>query len=175
MTQTKDEYLKKSSTLALGFGRTADFADVQRGTTAQSADGVGELAENLPGQVFAVDQLPDPSAAIAYGLPPVRLPEHLIVDGKDADNHVQGKDPMDVAAADLRRSLGDPMLAYDGTVTDFEGSLKSLEERGQLDDSGLDESGMRIDPEGVQKAPGADAPVKDGDAGIKETTAKKKA
>lgn len=125
MTLTsKDEYLKASSALATGFGPTQDFTDPQRGTTVQSEDGIPTSAADLPGQVFSVDQLPNPAVAVAYGLPPVQVPAHLILDNaSDAVRHVQGKDALDVLNGELRQELGDPALAFDNTVRSQESSL----------------------------------------------------
>ena len=124
---SKDEYLKSARLLHTGYGPTSDFADASVGTTAQSENGIGASADGLPGQVFGVDQLPDPDVARAYGLPSVALPEHLIVD--DADTHIQGKGPDDIANAALRRSLGDPLTAYNGQVVNGEkASLKQFDD-----------------------------------------------
>lgn len=128
---TKDEYLAKSRALQTGFGPTTDFADPQVGTTVQAEGGVPVSAAELPGQVFSVDQLPDPQAAIAYGLPPQTVPAHLILDDADEDlsKHVQGKDPLDVVSSELRSHLGDPALAFDNTVRSSGDALTSLTDR----------------------------------------------
>ena len=125
---SKDEYLKSARRLHTGYGPTSDFADASVGTTVQSENGIGVgVGGDLPGQVFAVDQLPDPDVARAYGLPSVAVPEHLIVD--DADTHIQGKSADDIANAALRRSLGDPLTAYNGQVVNGEeASLKQFDD-----------------------------------------------
>lgn len=181
MTLTsKDEYLKASSALATGFGPTQDFADLQRGTTSQSEGGIPTSASDLPGQVFTVDQLPDPAAAVAYGLPPVTVPAHLILDeASDGTKHVQGKDVLDVLTAELRKELGDPMLSFDNTIRSQDDALTSFTERtggGEgVDNTEAFVDGIKggdgesttgsptddapIDPEGVQKGDGDDQAV----------------
>lgn len=181
MTLTsKDEYLEKSSALATGFGPTVDFTDPQIGTTVQAEGGVPTSAADLPGQVFSVDQLPDPAVAVAYGLPPVRVPAHLILD--DADNalkHVQGKDALDVINGQLREELGDPVLAFDNTVRSADDALghfnavtgpglgAEMEDGGEPFVDGIkggdgesttsgDGIEGPIDPEGVQRGPGGE-------------------
>lgn len=184
MPLTKDEYLKASRGLATGFGATVDFADPQVGGTSQSAEGIGDAYEGLPGQVFSVDQLPDPAIAVAYGMPPQTIPEHLILDSaEEAENHIQGKTVEDIANAQLRRDLNDPVLTFDNQIASAEESLMSLGERTganahvlqdavaaedekedgeDTDDTG---SGRPRDPEGVQKAGGAREARKRGDQG----------
>jgi hypothetical protein len=172
MTQvaSKDEYLKASRALAAGRGSTVDFADPQVGGTAQSENGIGEAFGGMPGQVFSVDQLPDPAIAVAYGMPAVVVPEDLILESpEDAEAHVQGKSADDIANGDLRRSLNDPVLAMDNQVVSAEESIKPLGERksaagqvaagaveaqdakdgGDTDETG---SGLPVDTEGVQRA-----------------------
>lgn len=136
---TKDEYLAKSRALQTGFGPTVDFADPHIGATVQSEDGIPVSASELPGQVFTVDQLPDPQAAIAYGLPPQTIPAHLILDdAEDGTKHVQAKDPLDLLTGELRQELGDPALAFDNTVRTREDALTSLSDR---TGAGLGENG----------------------------------
>ncbi len=180
MTLTdKAEYLKASRALATGFGPTTDFADPQLGSTVQSEDGIPTSATDLPGQVFTVDQLPDPAVAVAYGLPPVTVPEHLILDNaEDGLKHVQGKSALDVINAQLREELGNPVLAFDNTIRSQDDSLAHFSSQtgagladgsdpkdtafvdgikggdGQsatTSDAGAEGS---IDPEGVQKGDG---------------------
>lgn len=116
-TLSKEEYLAKSRGLQTGFGPTTDFADPQLGSTVQSEDGIPTAVDDLPGQVFSVDQLPDPDVARAYGLPPVTVPEHLILgSADDALKHVQGKSALDAINGQLREELGHPTLAYDNTI-----------------------------------------------------------
>lgn len=164
---SKDEYLKASRGLATGFGPTTDFADKQVGATAQSKDGIGVSQTDLPGQVFSVDQLPDPAVAKAYGLPPVTIPENLILEStEDAENHIQGKDVLDIASAQMRRQLDDPTLTFDNKVASAEDSLKSFSERtganagaaakaveaeDEKQDEGETDNGKPVDPEGVQQ------------------------
>lgn len=173
-TLSKAEYLKASRGLAAGFGPTVDFTDQSLGTTSQSEGGIGVSGEELPGQVFSVDQLPDPEIARGYGLPPVTIPEHLILEDGDGEDHVQGKDPQDIATAELRRKLKDPVLAFDGVVRPADDAMTSFSERtGEnafADRDGEDEdNGKSVDPEGVQKAPGARKPAKTGDKGVEST------
>jgi hypothetical protein len=124
---SKDEYLKASRALATGFGPTTDFADGQIGATAQSEAGIPASASELPGQVFTVDQLPDPAVAVAYGLPPQTVPEHLILDNvEDGMKHVQGKSALDLINGQLREELGNPVIAFDGTVRSADDSLLHL-------------------------------------------------
>lgn len=172
---SKDEYLKKSRGLQTGFGSTIDFADKSVGTTSQSEGGVGASGEDLPGQVFSVDQLPDPEVARAFGMAPVTIPEHLILDTPgDAETHIQGKTAEDIATAKLRRELGDPILAFDNTVLPADEAKLSMTDRtgenafgkADTDDTG---SGRPIDTEGVQQpdsggtesVPAADGGVQD--------------
>lgn len=137
MTLTKDEYLKASAALATGFGPTVDFADPQLGSTVQSEAGIPTAATELPGQVFTVDQLPNPAAAVAYGLPPVVVPAHLILDDDEA-KHIQGKDALDFINGEIREQLGNPMLAFDNTVRSGDDALTSLSDR---TGAGLGENG----------------------------------
>ena len=172
MSLTKDEYLKSARRLSTGYGPTADFADANVGTTVQTEGGIGDRAEDLPGQVFSVDQLPDPEVARAYGLPSVVVPEHLIVDTtKDAEKHLQGKTADDIANAKLRRELGDPVIAYNGDIVSAKDSLKGFDELAESrndrlkdSDSGTQKTdhGHPVDPAGVQKADGAKVAAKDG-------------
>jgi hypothetical protein len=127
-TLSKDDYLKQSRALATGFGPTQDFADPQIGATVQADAGIPDQAQNLPGQVFTVDQLPNPAVAVAYGLPPVTVPEHLILDNEDDGvRHIQAKDALDVVTGELRKELGSPVVAFDGTIRSEEDSLFHLE------------------------------------------------
>jgi len=152
---SKDEYLKASRGLATGYGATVDFADPQVGTTVQGAGGVADSNAGLPGQVFSVDQLPDPAVAIAYGLPPVTIPAYLILDTpEDAERDVQGKTAEDIANAQLRRDLGDPVLTYDNQIASAEDSLKNLGERTGTNAGVVKEK---------QKAAVADSPAKESD------------
>lgn len=185
---SKDEYLKASRGLATGFGATVDFADPQVGSTTQAAGGVPDSNANLPGQVFSVDQLPDPAIAVAYGLPPVTIPEHLILESKEeAEKDIQGKDVLDIANAQLRRDLGDPVLTFDNKIASAEDSLKSLSERtgsnagivkaaleaeDKKDDGQQTENGRPIDPEGVQKPDaGGTQAVPAADDGVEDSKA----
>lgn len=155
---SKDEYLKSARRLHTGYGPTADFADASVGTTVQSEGGIGVGADDLPGQVFGVDQLPNPDVARAYGLPSVAVPEHLIVD--DAEGHIQGKSAEDVASAKLRRDLGDPLIAYNGQVVNGEeASLKQFDELAEYQNDRLAEDDS---PKATKadKAPAHKEPVK---------------
>jgi hypothetical protein len=127
-TLSKDDYLKASRGLATGFGATVDFADPQVGATVQSKNGIASPHE-LPGQVFSVDQLPNPALAVAYGLPPVTIPERLIVEGDDAEKHPQGKDVLDILSATLREELDSPILTFDGNIASSDDAMKSFDER----------------------------------------------
>lgn len=180
----KAEYLKASRALATGFGPTTDFADPQIGSTVQSEEGIPTSAADLPGQVFTVDQLPDPAVAVAYGLPPVIVPEHLILDNADDGlRHVQGKSALDVMNGELRAELGNPVLSFDNTIrsqddslthfsavtgagladgtepedTAFVGGIKG----GTGDEISTSDGGAEgpIDPEGVQKGDGDEKAV----------------
>lgn len=162
---TKDEYLAKSRALQTGFGPTTDFADPHIGATVQSEGGIPTSASELPGQVFSVDQLPDPAAAVAYGLPPQTVPAHLILDdAENATKHVQGKDALDVINAELRQELGDPALAFDNTVRTREDALTSLTDRtgAGLGEGGEDTTADNVAVDGVI---GGDGVVATPDAG----------
>lgn len=151
---SKDEYLEKSRGLQTGFGATIDFADKSVGTTAQSEGGVGASGEDLPGQLFSVDQLPDPDVARAFGMPPVTIPEHLILGStSEAEKHIQGKTAEDIATAKLRKQLDEPILAFDNTVLPSKEATKSMTERtGENAGAKVDtDNGKPVDPEGVQK------------------------
>lgn len=180
---SKDEYFKNARGLATGFGRTVDFADGQVGTTVQSEGGIGASAEELPGQVFGVDQLPDPEVARAYGLPPLQISPDLVLETDEAEKHIQGKDVLDLANSrngGLRDQLDDPALAFDNTVVKYDEAALALHERtgenadGLLaeDDPRLDDtgSGQPIDPEGVQQpdAGGTDS-VPAADGGVQDS------
>lgn len=148
---SKDEYLKSAQRLSTGYGPTSDFTDASVGTTVQSVGGIDEGPDGLPGQVFAVDQLPNPDVARAYGLPSVVVPEYLIVE--DAVGHIQGKTVEDVASAALRRSLGDPLMAYNGQVVNGEeAALKQFDEIAQHQGD--------ADPKAAPKAPAHKEPAK---------------
>lgn len=111
-TLSKEEYLAKTGRgLQPGFGKTTDFADPQVGATAQHPDGIPEARAGLPGQVYTVDQLPHPDNALAYGLPPVVIPEHLITED---DDDPQGPDTLDHLSAAHREELGDPVVTLTG-------------------------------------------------------------
>lgn len=159
---SKDEYLKSARRLHTGYGPTSDFADASVGTTVQSESGIGVGADDLPGQVFAVDQLPNPDVARAFGLPSVAVPEHLIVD--DADTHIQGKSADDIANAALRRSLNDPLIAYNGQVVN--GEEASLKQFDDLAEYHNDRIAAENDPKAAKadkaadKAPAHKDPVK---------------
>lgn len=164
MALTKDEYLKASTALATGFGPTTDFHDPQIGATVQSEGGVPTAASELPGQVYSVDQLPNPAAAVAYGLPPQVVPAHLILD--DADNatkHVQAKDALDVVTGELRKELGDPAIAFDGTVRTQDDALLSLSER---TGAGLAEGKAEAGEPFVDGVKGGDGETTTGGGGI---------
>lgn len=165
---SKDEYFKNARGLATGFGRTVDFADGQVGSTVQSEGGIGESAESLPGQVFGVDQLPDPEVARSYGLPPLQINPDLVLESDEAEKHIQGKEVLDIANSrdgGLRDQLDDPALAFDNTVVRYDEAALALHERtGENADGDLD-NGRPIDTEGVQKpdAGGTDSvPAADG-------------
>ena len=153
---SKDEYLKSARRLHTGYGPTSDFADASVGTTVQSESGIGVGPDDLPGQVFAVDQLPNPDVARAYGLPSVVMPEYLIVD--NADTHIQGKSADDIANAALRRSLNDPLTAYNGQVVNGEeASLKQFHDLAEYQNdriaSGSDSKAVKADKAPADKAP----------------------
>ena len=144
-TLSKEEYLAQSRGLMTGFGPTTDFADPQLGRTAQHEEGIPEQSNGLPGQVFTIGQLPSPANALAYGMPPQTVPEHLIV---ESVNHVQGMDSLDVASADLRATLGDPATAYDGTVRSQADALQVFADNtgaGLGDPSEKDDSTVFVD------------------------------
>lgn len=116
-TMTKDEYLAATAGPEEGYGATQDYVDPTIGTTVQGADieddertGIPAREEGLPGQVYAVHQLPDPKVARHYGLPAVKVPAHLIVDGGEAETHPQGPDSLDLVSAGLREQLGNPKM-----------------------------------------------------------------
>lgn len=71
---------------------TADASDHDVGWTAQSPVSY-PAPEDVPGQVYAPWQLPDPGVAIAAGHPPLAFPEHLISEDED---HPQGPEPWEV-------------------------------------------------------------------------------
>ena len=131
-----DEYHEGAAALQPGFVATADATEPGRGWTTQMRDAEGRedvgdgdrIAytpphDQLPGQVFTPDQLPDPQAAIAAGLPPVRVPEHLVVD--DAD-HIQGPEPSEMAIREDRGRLRAKIVEYRDELAE-EG--RKLEER----------------------------------------------
>lgn len=172
---TKEEYLAASQGQQAGFGATVDFSDPQIGATVQSKDGIPLQNEGLPGQVFLVEQLPDPAIAAAYGLPAVTIPEHLILDDKsDEALKIQGPDALDLVTKELRDELKDPVLAFDNTIVTGgqDAALEVLESK-----TGINAVlGGRSDTDGPgEDTPQADPAVKaeaSSDSGDK-TTAKK--
>lgn len=125
MPTSKTEYLAHSRRTQPGFGVTADFTDNSVGATVQSPDGIPPAREDIPGQRFLVEQLPDPEVAIAYGLPAPAIPEYLILDG-DGDDDPQGPDLANRQAIANRKKLGNPTLAYDGTIQKADVALESF-------------------------------------------------
>ena len=113
-TGSKEAYLKAQSELLPGYTPTIDALDENVGTTTFTDGGIPLVGSQLPGQVFAPWQLPNPQAALKAGLPAVTVPEHLIFDHDEAVAHVQGPDALDIATHQIRESLGYPML---GTAT----------------------------------------------------------
>lgn len=125
---SKDDYLKATARLQPGFGPTQDFADPSVGTTVQTPGGVPPALDGLPGQVFAVEQLPNPAVALAAGFVPQQIPAHLIVEGDDVATHPQGPGFLERRGMEEQATLGYPTLAYDGTVMSAEDSLKAFGE-----------------------------------------------
>lgn len=125
---SKDDYLKATRRLQPGFGPTQDFADPSVGATVQSPDGIPEALDGLPGQVFAVEQLPNPEVALTAGFVPQQIPEHLIVEGKDVETHPQGPGFLERRGIEEQIKLGYPAMAFDGSVMSTEDSLKSFAE-----------------------------------------------
>jgi hypothetical protein len=120
---SRDEYLEAAAQLQPGYTATADATDNSIGWTVQhrdagraegdNADDVTrrnfvESLDDLPGQVYLPEQLPDPALAIQAGFPPQRIPEHLIVDD---ENHIQGPEPSERAIAKQRAAIRAEVLA----------------------------------------------------------------
>ncbi len=140
---SKEEYLEKVGKPQPGFTKTLDANDSSIGHTVGSENGIdtSSLRNDTPGQVFETWQLPDPQAALDAGLPPVAVPEHLIVDGDYADgNHPQGADILDLLTREQRKGLGNPRLDERGfTVADDVAGFEAKDddsEVGQPDTTG---------------------------------------
>lgn len=92
---------------------TDDVTVEDRGWTAQSAGGyVADNAENVPGQTFTVDELPDPRVMAVSGLPAHAIPAGLVVDSAVTDSI----SPAQERGADLGTSIrrgdsGEPLKA----------------------------------------------------------------
>ena len=119
---SRDEYLEAAGQLPSA--RTSDGGDPSVGWTAQYRDAgrdedgsvvrrdyVGNDVNDLPGQVYLPEQLPDPQNAIKAGFPPQRIPEHLIVDD---EFHIQGPEPSERAIAKPRAAIRANVLAVRG-------------------------------------------------------------
>lgn len=103
---SKDDYLKQVADIPTTLG-PHDANDPQTGWTVQTGGSFHEPAD-VPGQVYLPSQLPDPARAVANGLPPVQVPEHLIVE--DA-SHPQGPEPSELAMADARQKIAESVVA----------------------------------------------------------------
>lgn len=99
---SKEGYLKASEDQRTGFVKTADAADPGVGWTA--ARGALQDPQQMPGQMFAPSQLPDPEVARATGFPPVQIPADQILDSDDV-LHPQGPEPSEVAHMEHREAL----------------------------------------------------------------------
>jgi hypothetical protein len=128
-TMSKQDYLDASRGLAVGFGPTQDFADPTVGKTAQSIDGIPPAHEGLPGQVFAVEQLPDPRIALASGFVPAQIPEYLIIEGDDVGTHTQGPTHDEIRGFEVQAKTGHPTLAFDGEVRTADEAMQSFNDQ----------------------------------------------
>lgn len=99
---SKKDYLGRAADPRVNFLPTADADDPHVGHTAVT--GFGPDPDDMPGQVYAPSQLPDPAAAARAGFPPVQIPEHLILDNDD-DVHPQGPEPSERAIIRERTKL----------------------------------------------------------------------
>lgn len=123
---SKDDYLAASRGLQVGYGPTQDFTDPAIGATAQTPGGIPAAAEGLPGQVFAVEQLPDPRIAQASGFVPSQIPGYLIIEGDDIGKHTQGPTPAEIQGFKLQADLGHPVISFDGQVRSTDDALKAF-------------------------------------------------
>lgn len=99
---SKQDYLDRVADPRTNFRATADADDPQIGRTA--VRGFGADPQELPGQVYAPSQLPDPANAVAAGFPPIQIPEHLILES-DEEVHPQGPEPSERAIIRERQEL----------------------------------------------------------------------
>lgn len=100
---SKEDYLKAATTTV------ADAGDLARGWTVASSAPCPE-APQVPGQLFAPSELPDPEVAKAVGFQPQAIPEHLIL-GADDDVDPQGPEPSTVLKAKYREALRERIVA----------------------------------------------------------------
>lgn len=90
---------------------SADGGDANIGWTVQHGGAAPlNLAENRPGQVFTVDQLPDPEVARAAGLPPQRISPEFVVSAEEAYTHPSGPNVGEIERAAQRQAISDKLF-----------------------------------------------------------------
>lgn len=103
---SKEKYLAAVAENSLNLV-SSDAGDPSIGWSASRGVSYPELAD-VPGQVYTPEQLPDPAQAIAAGLPPQQIPEHLIVEDV---NHPQGPEPSELVMLDVRKPIREAVVA----------------------------------------------------------------
>lgn len=115
-----DEYAEKVTVAT-----AIDSGDTATGWTAQSKRSL-VLPEDVPGQRFHPSQLPDPSVAIAAGIRPQAIPEHLVTED---DDDPQGPEPGDLATLDARQAIRDRIVADSSAAADEAAKAKAEDEK----------------------------------------------
>jgi hypothetical protein len=107
--------------------RAIDAGDPSTGWTVQSSRSL-ELPQDVPGQKFHPNQLPDPQIAIRAGMQPVAIPEYLVTEDEDDP---QGPEPSEMLILDQRQAISERL------VSDAEAAAKEAEARRAEDESRL--------------------------------------
>ncbi len=118
--ETLEEYkeLVAAETAKPIYQNIADAGDTDRGWTVQSG-WTPPVPNDVPGQVYLPEQLPDPRVAAAAGLPPVVVPEYLVTDD---ENHPQGPEPLELISRDQRAAI------REASIADHQERAKALED-----------------------------------------------
>lgn len=129
---SKSDYLEAAAELQPGYVATIDGTDPSIGWTSQHLDGDRVVpdgddkpeikafvppGDDLPGQVFLPEQLPDPKAALAAGMTPVKIPAHLITENPD---HIQGPEPSERATFKYRDGIRAGVTAHRGAEPGYD-------------------------------------------------------
>jgi hypothetical protein len=98
---------------------TADGGDANLGWTVQHGTAVPvNASENLPGQVFTADQLPDPEVARAAGVPAQKISPQYVVSAEEAYSHPSGPNVGEIERAAQRQAISDKLFEDSKAVAD---------------------------------------------------------